>query len=89
MTEIAAGKLLVPFLFTIDTAGRVEWYGASGYSLDDALALLRAAGFLIEPASPAVTIREHPRLTDFEASHIGPNMGPMQFRGVWFPRMNV
>ena len=89
MTDLSARQLLVPFLFTVDNGGRAEWYGVSGYSLEDALQLLRSAGFAIDPSSPSVTVREHARLTDFEARHIGPNMGPMQFRGVWYPRMNV
>ena len=81
MTDLSARKLLVPFLFTVDNAGRAEWYGVSGYSLADALSLLRDKGFVIDPSSPSVAVREDARLTDFEARHIGPNMGPMQLRG--------
>ena len=89
MTELRARKLLVPYLLVVEEAGRLQRYGVSGYSLEDALALLRAVGIAIDPADPAVTIREHPRLTDWEASHLGPNMGPMHFRGVWYPRANL
>jgi hypothetical protein len=89
VTDLDVRKLLVPFLFTVMAGERATWYGVSGYSLEDALSVLRAAGFEIDVGDPAVSVREHPRLTDFEARHIGPNMGPMQFRGVWFPRMNV
>jgi hypothetical protein len=89
MTDLSARKLLVPFLFTVNDSGRAKWYGVSAYSLEDALSLLRDAGFEIEPSDPAVTVRENARLTEFEERHIGPNMGPMQFRGVWYPRMNL
>ena len=89
MTELRARKLVVPYLLVVDEAGRLQHYGVSGYSLQDALALLKAVGIAIDPADPAVTVREHPQLTDFEARHIGPNMGPMQFRGVWYPRANL
>jgi hypothetical protein len=89
MSDLSARKFLVPYLFTVDRAGRAEWYGVSGYSIEDALSLLRDAGFVIDPTSPSVAVREHARLTDFEARHIGPNMGPMQLRGVWYPRMNL
>ena len=89
MTELRARKLLVPYLFTIDEAGRLQHYGISGYSLKDALALLKAVGIAIDPSDPAVTVREHPRFTDWEARQIGPNMGPMQLRGVWYPQANL
>jgi hypothetical protein len=90
MTDLAARKLLVPFLFTIkDEKGRAEWFGVSGYSREDAIALLSEAGFQIDPNAKNVTVRENVRLTDFEERHIGQNMGPMQFRGVWYPRLNV
>jgi hypothetical protein len=86
MTDLSARKLLVPFLFTVHDAGRADWYGVSAYSLEDAISLLRDAGFEIDPS---VTVRENVRFTEFEERHIGPNMGPMQLRGVWFPRMNL
>jgi hypothetical protein len=89
MTDLDSRKLLVPFLFTIDNSGRAEWYGVSAYSLEDALGLLSKAGFVVDAASPAVSVRENVRLTEFEDRHIGPNMGPWQFRGVWYPCMNL
>ena len=89
MSDLAARTLLVPFLFTVGDGRGIHWYGVSGHSLDDAVELLRAAGVSIDPTRPNVAVREHVRLTDFEERHIGPNMGPMQVRGVWFPRMNV
>jgi hypothetical protein len=89
MTDPSARKLLLPFLFTVNDAGRAEWYGVSGYSLEDAISLLREAGFEIDPTDSSVNVRENVRLTEFEERHIGPNMGPMQLRGVWYPRMNL
>ena len=89
MTDLSARKLLVPFLFTVNDGGRTDWYGVSGYSLKDAVSLLSDAGFEIDPSDRSITVRENVRLTEFEERHIGPNMGPMQLRGVWFPRMNL
>lgn len=89
MTDLSARTLLVPFLFTVNDAGLANWYGVSAYSLDDAVSLLHDAGFEVDPTEPSVTVRENARLTEFEERHIGPNMGPMQFRGVWYPRMNL
>ena len=89
MTDLSARKLLVPFLFTVNHPGRADWYGVSAYSLEDAVLLLLDAGFQIDPSDRSVTVRENVRLTEFEERHIGPNMGPMQLRGVWYPRMNL
>ena len=89
MTDLSARKHLVPFLFTIENEGRSDWYGVSAYSLEDAVSLLRASGLSVDPNQPNVSVRENVRLTDFEQRHIGPNMGPMQFRGVWYPRGNL
>jgi hypothetical protein len=36
-----------------------------------------------------MAVRERVVLTDDERRHIGPNMGPMQLRGVWYPQHNL
>jgi hypothetical protein len=89
MTELSARTLLIPYLFTRPERGVVRWYGVSAYSLDDARALLLQYGYDIDPSDSSVTIREHVVLTEQEQPHIGPNMGPMQLRGVWFPQHNL
>lgn len=89
MANLSDRKLLVPYLFTRVEGERRHWYGVSGYSLEDALALLRASGFALDVRDPAVSVREHVVLDDYERRHIGPNMGPMQLRGVWYPRHNL
>ena len=90
MSEFSARHLLVPYLFTRRRPeGGVTWYGVSAYSLEDAVALLRAYGYVIDPADAAVEIREGAALSDFERRHIAPNMGPTQLRGVWFPQHNL
>lgn len=89
MTELSARTLLIPYLFARPQGGFVRWYGVSAYSLDDALALLRQHGYDIDLTDPAVTVRENAVLSDYEQRHLGPNMGPMQFRGVWYPQHNL
>jgi hypothetical protein len=89
MSDLDARRLLVPFLFTIDQAGFQKQYGVSAYSLDDALVQLRAAGIDVDLSNPGVAVRERVRLTEDELRHLGPHMGPMQFRGVWYPRGNL
>jgi len=89
MSDLSARKLLTPYIFSRQRSGFVEWYGVSAYSLDDARALLRQYGYEIDPDDPAVSVRERVVLTDEEVRHIGPNMGPVQLRGVWYPRHNL
>ena len=89
MSDLAARELLVPYLFSVRRGGVVDWYGVSAYSLDDALGLLRAYGYELDPADPDVTVRERVQLTEFERRHIGSNMGPTQLRDVWYPRHNL
>lgn len=89
ISELSARTLLVPYLFSRRERGVLHWYGMSGYSLDDAPTLLRAYGHDLDPADPAVTLRERPELSDFERRHLQPNMGPVQLRGVWCPKHNL
>src|SRR5262245_60312963 len=89
MTDLSARTLLIPYLFTRREGEQHHWYGVSAYSLDDAVALLAANGYALDPHDPAVSVREHVVLDDFERRHIAPSMGPMQFRGVWYPQHNL
>ena len=89
MTELDGRRYLVPYLFTYRDRGLGQWYGVSAYSLADALALLHAYGYEVDPADPTLEVRENVKLTPFEERHLGPNMGPMQLRGVWYPRHNL
>ena len=89
MSDLSARTLLISYLFTRTEGSRRHWYGVSAYSLEDALALLRMSGVALDPRDPAVSVREHVVLDEYEQRHLGPNMGPMQFRGVWYPRQNL
>ena len=89
MTDLSARKLLIPYLFSRQRGGFTEWYGVSAYSLDDARALLRQYGYDIDLADPSMAVRERVVLTDDERRHLGPNMGPMQLCGVWYPQHNL
>jgi len=66
-----------------------RWYGVSAYSLEDAVTLLSANGYPVDPHDSAISVRENVVLDEFEQRHIGPSMGPMQFRGVWYPQRNL
>jgi len=89
MSDLSTRKLLIPYLITSQRGEFLRWYGVSAYSLDDALRLLRQYGYDVDLTDPAVTVREHPVLTEYEQRHIAPSMGPQQLRGVWYPQHNL
>ena len=94
MTELSTRSHLIAYLFTVPENGRQSWYGVSAYSLTDALALLAERGVAIDSNDASVTIEEGITFHDLERrpvlrNHLVPNMSPMQFRGLWYPRGNL
>jgi hypothetical protein len=62
-------------------------YGVTGYSREDALALLLAAVPALDPLPPIAK-----EMVDFDPSqidvrHVPPNMGVPVRRGVWYPNL--
>ena len=84
---MATKSLLTMFWYETSRNGRAAQYGVTAYSHEDAAQLLRAAGYELEPGV-AVTVTEEVTFQDLDQNHVVPNMGPMQVRGVWFPRHN-
>lgn len=62
-------------------------FGVTAYSVEDAFDLLAQAGVPFD--QDEVKVIENIRFEDLDQNHIVPNMGPMVFRGVWYPRFNV
>ena len=64
--------------------------GVTAYSEEDAFALVTERGLdhLIAHAS-TICVTRGVRVTDLDPTNILPNIGPMQFRGVWYPAANV
>ncbi|HCN30769.1 MAG TPA: hypothetical protein DIT64_19015 [Verrucomicrobiales bacterium] len=62
--------------------------GVTAFSRDDAFQLLSASGYVLSPEDPSIRITEGIQVADLDQNHIIPNMGPIVFRGVWFPRAN-
>ena len=64
--------------------------GVTARSRQDAFDLVRAQGLQawIDDAC-VLGIVEGVRLADLDPGHVAPNIGPMQFRGVWFPVANI
>jgi hypothetical protein len=61
--------------------------GVTAYSLDDAKALLRGANVLWD--YQVLDIVEDVDIRDLDQNHVIPNMGPPNFRGVWYPNLSV
>jgi len=63
--------------------------GVTAFSRDDAFQILSASGYTLSPDDPTVRVTEGIQIADLDQYHIIPNMGPIIFRGVWFPRANL
>jgi hypothetical protein len=64
--------------------------GVTAYSESDAFALVRAQGFDRWYADASeVRVDKGVRLSDLDPRNVAPNIGPMQFRGVWYPAANI
>lgn len=64
--------------------------GVTAYSEADALDLLKTEGIDAWFAGArTVHIAADVRSQDLDVRHVLPNAGPLQFRGVWYPCMNI
>jgi hypothetical protein len=61
-------------------------FGVTAFSVNDALLLLEAEGYLMPPD---VEIISNVDVSQLDAKHMIPNAGPPCFRGVWFPCLNI
>ncbi len=64
-------------------------YGVTAYSLSEARALAHAAALRLGRTFEAVSVIEDVDIRQLDQNHVVPNMGPPNFHGVWFPRMNI
>ena len=62
--------------------------GVTARSLEDALWLLEERGYFFHKSGP-VDVRENITVTELDQNHVVPNMGPIVFRGIWYPCLNV
>jgi hypothetical protein len=63
--------------------------GVTAYSVEDARSLVEAAAQSLHMKFEVLEIIEDVDIRDLDQGHVVPNMGPPNFRGVWFPRMNL
>lgn len=62
--------------------------GVTAFSRDDAFQLLGASGYSLRSDDPSIRVTEGIQVADLDQSHVVLNMGPIVFRGVWFPLAN-
>jgi hypothetical protein len=65
-------------------------FGITAYSEEDVYLLLAECG-VDEWYSSArkIVVRVGVRIQDLDQRNVVPNIGPLQFRGVWYPCMNI
>ena len=64
-------------------------FGVTAFSEDDALDLIRKAGYEVSPDKSSLQITSGIRPDQVDAKHIAPNSGPSIVRGVWYPFTRV
>lgn len=81
--EPARGPLII---YWITRAGVGHPIGVTAHSLEDALALVRRAGYEVPDAC---IVLDNVRAMDLDPNHILPNSGPIVVRGVWYPLTRI
>jgi hypothetical protein len=64
-------------------------YGVTAYSRPEAEALARGAADKLGRSFEATEVIEDVDVRELDQQHVAPNMGPPNFRGIWFPRLNL
>ena len=63
--------------------------GVTAYSRSEAESLAREAAARLGRSFDLATVTEDIDIRDLDQDHVVPNIGPVNFRGVWFPRFNI
>jgi hypothetical protein len=64
-------------------------FGVTTYSLDDAKRLVDDAARSLRMNYEVLEIIEDVDVTMLDQNHVRPNMGAVNFRGVWYPKLNL
>lgn len=64
-------------------------FGVTAYSVDDAKSLIEGAACRLGWDYEVLEIVEDVDVRDLDQGHVVPNMGPPNFRGVWYPNLNL
>jgi hypothetical protein len=84
-----SGIPLISFWMQRHDAGPYDAYGVTGYSLADALHILREFGIELPEDMSSFKIVEGVRVSDLDQNHVAPNIGPIVVRGVWYPLQKI
>jgi hypothetical protein len=82
-------NLLTRYWFSFDTDALPRHAGVTAYSLEDAYFLLRQELFGAGSIPQVLNIVENVDVSSLDEGHILPNIGPANFRGVWYPILNL
>lgn len=63
--------------------------GVTAHSLDEAEQLAREACASLNWSFEPTAVTEDIDVRTLDQNHVAPNMGPVKFRGVWYPRLNI
>ena len=76
--------------YWFDTKGKGHLgFGVTAYSLEDATTLVDDVAKRLGLSAEVIKIVEDVDVRDLDQNHVVPNMGPPNFRGVWFPNLNL
>jgi hypothetical protein len=76
--------------YWFDTKGKEHLgFGVTAYSVEDAKVLVDEAAKRLGLSAQVVEVVEDVDVRDLDQNHVVPNMGPPNFRGVWFPNLIV
>ena len=64
-------------------------FGVTAYSVDDAKRLIDDAARRLGWDYEVLGIVKDVDVRDLDQGHVVPNMGPPNFRGVWYPNLNL
>jgi hypothetical protein len=61
-------------------------FGVTAFSEEDALAVLAHVVFAGQATPEVLEVRADVDVRDLDQGHVAPNMGPPNWRGVWYPK---
>jgi len=70
----------------VSPCGTVSGLGVTAYSYDDAIAIITAKIFTDNNMPEIKTCIENIDVSTLDKGHVLPNIGPSNFRGIWFPK---
>lgn len=76
---------------------RIFWFPVPGYlgigvtaaTLEEATGMARTAAMELGWKVDDAQVVEDVDVRQLDQNHVTPNMGPVSFRGVWYPRRNL